>query len=125
MGTLGYSFMINLSTITTANLFEVISFSQPSWNLTKNVLFWETPFTTPVNSLLIILENHSLNSSSNSPTFTFTTVPTRILSPLPLDLYYMWGVILIIIIKGRSINGELRLFLDAVLLDSFERLVAF
>ena len=69
--------------------FEEISFSNPSWNLTKYLLFPTTFYTTPVIYLLDLLKNSFLISSSRSPNLAFTTVPTIISFPLPR--FFFWG----------------------------------
>ena len=61
-------------TAMTESCLKVGYFSHPSWNLSKNLLLTEAPYTTPVKSFLGRLENPSLISSSNSPTVAFTTL---------------------------------------------------
>ena len=73
------------STITTVSWFKDRFFLHPLRNLTKNLLLTKTPWTTPFNYFLILLELPSLNYSSNSPILAFTTVPYTILFPLTFN----------------------------------------
>ena len=90
--------------------FNISTFLYPSWNLIKNLFLPETYYTTPVNYLLICLENYSLNNHSNSHTFAFTTVPTWILLPRPqIPSVGGWGRPKKII-NNRWFHGQLRSF---------------
>ena len=51
----------------------------------QKIFLPDTYYTTPVKYLLICLDNYSLKYYSNSHTFSFTTAPTWILLPLPLN----------------------------------------
>ena len=85
--------------------FEGRLFSHPSWKIAKNLFFTETPCTTPVNSLLVLLKHTAHNSSYNSPISYFTTVSTTILSPPPSN-FLCGEVSLIISHTFWSVHGE-------------------
>ena len=125
MVTSGSSSMGLFSNIMTVSWFEVISFLQLSWNITKNLSLPDNHCTTPVNYFLNRLENNPLTFSFNSPTLALTTIPTTILSPLPLYLHCVWGGRLITSNKNRGVNVDLIVLQLGGFSDRLERLDAF
>ena len=94
------------STVTTVSRFEAREFSHPYWNISKSLLFPETPWTTILNYLPIRLKIPSLTSSSKSPTFDFITILTRILLHLPMRLHCVWGGIPRLRIRKRRVYDD-------------------
>ena len=83
---IGYPlFFLDCECIQAEHLLEPISKSHQELILTRVGLHH------PSQLLPQLPVNNPLASSSNSPTFVFTDVPTKILSLLLLHLHFIWG----------------------------------